>query len=273
MAIRAYAHQGGALEGPSSTLKAIEDAIKNGATAIELDVHATLDRKLVVCHDSSVDRTTNSKGAISSFTLKELKKLDNAYWFVKGKGSVVDADESEYVLRGKAPQDNDYTIATLAEVLLSFPGVMLNLDIKQTSPSVHPYEDILASELREFNRRDDVIVASFLDKATESFKLLAPEIPISAGTEATAEFYRCVKNSSLPSKIDYVALQVPHYFGDIEVVTKDFVEAAHSAELEVHVWTIDDAEEMENLIEVGVDGIMSDRPSLLVEVLKRKSVY
>src|SRR5271166_4533290 len=81
----AYAHQGGAKEAPSSTLYAIGRALELGATGIELDVHATLDRELVVCHDPTLDRTTNATGEIANTRLDELRRLDNAHWFVPGE--------------------------------------------------------------------------------------------------------------------------------------------------------------------------------------------
>src|SRR5687768_9453981 len=88
-----WAHQGGAKEAPSSTLFALRQAVANGADALELDVHMTKDGVLVVCHDATVDRTTNATGAIAELTLDDVKRLDNAYWFVPG--SVVDHDAED----------------------------------------------------------------------------------------------------------------------------------------------------------------------------------
>jgi glycerophosphoryl diester phosphodiesterase len=80
----AYAHQGGAWESPSSTLHAIQHAVDVGATAVELDVHATADGELVVCHDATVDRTTAARGTIASFTLAQLRAMDFSYWWIPG---------------------------------------------------------------------------------------------------------------------------------------------------------------------------------------------
>jgi len=107
-----YAHQGGAIENPSSTLHAIREAIAHGSTAIELDVHATADRQLVVCHDPTLDRTTNTTGEIARHTLAELLELDNSYWFVPGEDVQPDREPEDYPLRGLAPADHDYGIAT-----------------------------------------------------------------------------------------------------------------------------------------------------------------
>src|ERR1700677_1640735 len=113
----AYAHQGGAWECPSSTLFAIERALAAGATAIELDVHATADGELVVCHDATVDRTTAASGTIASFTLAELRRLDFSYWFIPGADVSPGRDEQDYPYRGRAPEDPHFGISTLREVL------------------------------------------------------------------------------------------------------------------------------------------------------------
>lgn len=266
----AYAHQGGAREAPSSTLFAIARALRHGATAVELDVHATADGELVVCHDPTLERTTNGTGEIARHTLAELRRLDNAYYFVPGEDVVAGRPDGDYPLRGRAPDDRDLTIATLREVLERFPGVVLNLDIKRTAPEVEPYEEALARLLREYGRTDDVIVASFADRATEAFSHYAPEIPISAGQQLSTDFYlRLQAGEAPPEQIRrYVALQVPASFGELVVVDERFLAAAHACGVAVHVWTIDDRSEMDRLARLGVDGIISDRPSVLVEVLR-----
>lgn len=267
----AYAHQGGAKEGPSSTLFAIAEAIAQGCPAIELDVHATVDRKVVVCHDPTLEATTNGFGEISARTLAELKELDNAYFFAGLVGVVPDLAPESYPLRGRAPSDPTLSIATLDEVIETFPDVILNLDIKRTAPAVEPYEGLVAAVLRAHGRSEGVIVASFDDRATEAFSAAAPEIATSAGTRATTEFYLSVKSKCPPpdSVTRHVALQVPTTYGEATVVDEEFVDAAHRAGLAVHVWTIDDADEMERLVSLGVDGIISDRPSVLVPTLRR----
>jgi len=264
----AYAHQGGAWESPSSTIFAITQALAAGATAIELDVHATADGELVVCHDGSVDRTTPSSGTIASLTLAQLRQLDFSYWFIPGADVTPDGDEDAYPYRGRAPEDSQFGIATLREVLEQFPGVVLNLDIKQTAPVVDPYEESLASLLAAFGRRDDVIVASFLDPATDAFRTYAPDVPTSAGIVATAEFWRAVNegDGALPST-PAVAYQVPERQGDLVIVDEAFVEAAHRDGKAVHVWTINDEAAMERLVGLGVDGIISDLPTKLAGVL------
>lgn len=266
----AFAHQGGAHEGPSSTLLAISQAIDHGATAIELDVHATKDRHIVVCHDATVDRTTNAVGEICNFTLAELREMDNAYWWIAGEAVSPGHDASEYTLRGRAPRDRALGIATLEEVATNFPGVPLNMDIKRTTPDVEPYEQLLADELRRLERTDSVIVASFSDNAIQTFRALAPEILTSAATSETATFYFAQREGTTPPSLPVCALQVPASFGDVRVVDEGFVEAAHEAGIAVHVWTINDVDEMSALLDLGVDGIISDTPTALVQLLRER---
>jgi glycerophosphoryl diester phosphodiesterase len=263
----AYAHQGGAWEAPSSTLHAITAALGAGATGIELDVHATRDGRLVVGHDPTVDRTTEQSGAIADLTYDELAGLDNAYWWAPGADVSPGLSPEEYPFRGRAPKDHRFGIALLEEVLEEFPGVVLNLDIKQTAPVVAPYEEALAALLRRFGRVDDVIVASFLDTATDAFATFAPEIPTSAGTMAVAAFYQAVQAGQTPAPLVHAALQVPARFGEMTLVDRRFVEVAHEQGLAVHVWTIEEEDEMRELCALGVDGIITDRPTALVGVL------
>ena len=249
-----YAHQGGAKEAPSSTLFAFQRALSVGAHALEMDVHATLDGELVVCHDATVDATTNGTGPIASLTLAQVQALDNAAAWPD--------------LAGRAPAERSLGVATLREVLEAFPDVFLNLDIKQTAPDVEPYEQALAKLLLEYERTDDVIVASFLDAASDRFSSFAPEIATSAPTGATADFYRAVQAGDRPPATRHVALQVPATYGDIVLVDEPFVEAAHERGMAVHVWTIDEPDEMRRLLDLGVDGIITDCPSVLADVLR-----
>ena len=268
-----YAHQGGAREAPSSTLYALRRAVAAGAHALELDVHATADGELVVCHDATVDRTTNASGAIADMTLAEVRALDNAYWWVPGQVVAFDEDPSAYPLRGAAPDDPELRIASLRDVLEAFPGVFLNLDIKQTAPAVKPYEGALAELLREYGRRDDVIVASFHDAALQAFSSVAPEVSVSAGTLAVAQFWQAVQDGTgddqLPQSA-FDALQVPVAYEGTVIVDDRFVTRAHERGVAVHVWTIDDGKEMADLVDLGVDGIMTDRPTTLAEVLAER---
>ena len=271
----AYAHQGGAWEAPSSTLYAIRRAITLGVGGIELDVHATADRQLVVCHDPSVDRTTNASGAIATLTLAELRALDNAYWWIPGADVTPGRAGADYPFRGKAPEDPSFGIPTLVEVLellADVPDVAVNLDIKRSAPSVSPYETLLADILRDWGSTERVIVASFLDGATDAFSRAAPEIATSAGISATAHFLRAVRAGEDPPRMRHVALQVPTLYQGVEVLDEQFVEVAHAQGLAVHVWTINDPGDMARVLDLGVDGIITDTPTPLLSLLKSRTL-
>lgn len=267
----AYAHQGGALEGPSSTLYALDQAIRSGATAIELDVHQSADGALVVCHDPTIDRTTDRSGEIVELGVKELRQADAAYWFVPGRGAVYGLEESAYPLRGRAGQDRDFGIALLEEVLARFPSVPLNLDIKRGTPDVPAYEGAVAEMLRRFSRSDDVIVTSFNDASTAAFHVVAPEIGTAPGVSALTMIVQAIRRGdAIPDILrrDHVALQVPHRVGGVPLVDEFLVSRAHEMGLALHVWTVDDPDEMHQLVRSGVDGVMSDVPSVLAAVLR-----
>ena len=267
----AFAHQGGSFEGPSSTLVAIERALAAGASAIELDVHATKDRAVVVSHDATVDRTTNHRGAISDLTLSQLRDMDNAYWWIEGETVTPGREPSHYLLRGLAPRDRRYGFATFEEVWRAFPGVLYNLDIKGTSPGVEGYEELLASELRRLGATESVIVASFHDDALARFRVLAPEVATSAGTRECADFFFSLAEKS-PRVAPVCAFQVPVSFGGHEVITERFVDVAHRHAVAVHAWTVNDIAEMDRLIDLGVDAVISDRPGVLANLLKRRGL-
>lgn len=279
------AHQGGEIEAPSNTLFAFKTAVDKGSDVLELDVHATADRELVVLHDSTVDRTTDGEGRVDQMTLQEIKELDAAYWFVPDCGTCRDEPDDAYKYRGFATGDrsiprnlkgfepNDFRIPTLREVFEAFPEMFINIEIKETVPETVPYERELADLLAEFERTDDTIVVSFYDDAVERFKAFAPDVHTATATGETAAFYLTTQGPlpGLPNP-RYQALQVPLEFNGIEVVTKEFVTEAHANDLAVHVWTINSPDDMEWLIGIGVDGIMSDRPTLLEKVLKKEKV-
>jgi glycerophosphoryl diester phosphodiesterase len=156
------------------------------------------------------------------------------------------------------------------DLLDDHPRVALNLDIKATAPAVEPYEERLAAALAGHDHRDRVIVASFLDIATDAFRRWAPDVATSAGTLAVAGFWRALAQGEAVPAMGHVALQVPAVYGDQVLVDERFVAAAHEHGLAVHVWTINDEEEMVRLVDLGVDGIISDRPTPLVGLLRQR---
>ena len=271
------AHQGGEAEAPSSTLYALETAVAGGADALELDVHATADGHLVVLHDPTVDRTTNGSGAVDSLTLAELRALDAAHWFVPGEGVVAGRDDADYVWRGVATGEApppaaftaaDFTIPTLADVFERFPATLINVDIKQTAPVTRPYEQTLADLIAAYGREDSTMVASFSDEAMLTFRRAAGGVATSASPAEVLTFWTAVQGGAAPAgDVPYEAFQVPVTYDGVTVVDAAFVARAHECGVAVHVWTIDDAPTMTALLDIGVDGVVTNRPSVLEQVL------
>jgi glycerophosphoryl diester phosphodiesterase len=249
------AHRGGAGLWPENTLYAFERAAATGVDVIETDVRATKDGELVVLHDESVGRTTDGSGAVGSLTLAELKRLDAAYRFSTDGGR-------SFPLRGLG-----ITVPTLREVLASLPSMRFNIEPKQGAPSLAAP---LCRMIREYGMTDRVLVASFSGATLQEFRRECPEVATSASTGEVATFLALHEAGLAASYSPAMqALQVPERSGALRVLTRDFVRAAHGRNLRVHAWTIDDEAEMRRLIEMGVDGVMTDYPDRLLKVLGR----
>lgn len=273
------AHRGGSLEAPENTMAAFRRAVGLGAEMLELDVRATRDGHLVVMHDETVDRTTGGTGAVVDLRLPAIRELDAAYWFVPGTGPDPTRAVDDYPLRGvatgdrAAPDDtpwaapDDLRVPTLEEVLEAFPDTLLTIEVKATAPDAEPYEEELARLLAAAGRGDDVIVGSFHEVALDAVAARAPEVSTSAPPSVTGAFWEAATEGREPPGTTHAALQVPLRWEGVEVVSERLVEVAHGEGLAVHVWTVDDAETMRWLVDVGVDAILSDRPTLLRDVL------
>lgn len=275
-----YAHRGGSFEAPSSTIGALEHARRVGVSGLELDVHSTADGVLICCHDDVVDTTTNGTGRVSKLTWHEISELNAGYWFVPHfKTNLASARSGhEYVFRDEANLGQMTRLARVDEVLESFPNCVINLDIKSTAPSVEPYEEALVRLILDHEAQDRVIVSSFLDSAIWRLRQSNSGIFTAAAPGEISEFYFALASGALAA-IDlakhapYVAFQIPRFHGEIQLATPRFVEAAHAAGKAVHVWTINDKAEMEMLLELGVDGIMSDLPSVVVPVIEERATH
>lgn len=236
-------------------MPAFEGAVGLGYRYLETDVHATRDGVLVTIHDGTLERTTDGSGPVSALTLEEIKRLDAGYRFSPDGGRT-------FPFRGRG-----ITVPTLAEVAEAFPDVRLNVEAKQKDP---PIVGTLGSFIQEGGLHDRILVASFHDAVIKEFRRRMGE-PV-ATAAATWEVVRFWVASRLGVtrwlRLPYHALQVPPRQGRLTVVDGRFVRAAHRRGLQVHVWTVDEPEEMRRLLDLGVDGLMSDRPDLLLEVLR-----
>jgi glycerophosphoryl diester phosphodiesterase len=254
------AHRGESGSIPENTMEALEAAVKLGVDILESDVRLTRDDEIVLFHDEDLKRTTGKSGTVRSYTLKELFQFDLGFNFTLDEGIT-------FPFRGKGLK-----IVTLREAFERFPDAVFNLDIKDTFPSA-PIE--VARLISHMDRKQSVIIASFTDVQIEHFRQLLPDVPTSA---SPGEVKRFVLSSKIGvprikrEKIHYRAFQVPVKSGPLTVVTKKFITKAHEHGIAVHVWTINDETTMNRLIDLGVDGIFTDYPSLLKAVLQERGL-
>jgi glycerophosphoryl diester phosphodiesterase len=253
----AYAHQGGAWEYPSSTLYAMHRALETGATAIELDVHATADGVVVVLHDATLDRTTDGTGPVHLLALAAVERLDAGYRFR--------APDGTYPYR-----DRGVRVPTLAAVLEAFPGVPLNIEIKQLEPAI---ETAVLATLDRFAARERTLLAAEDATIMARIRASAPYVLTGFSAAEVAEFIFGLRDGTLAGyRPPGVALQVPPAFQGTAIVTAESVAAAHALNLEVHAWTINDEVEMGHLLDLDVDGLMTDFPARGVAVLQRRGL-
>jgi glycerophosphoryl diester phosphodiesterase len=245
------AHQGSCTKAPGNTLPAFEIAVREGADVLETDMHWTKDGFVVLCHDDTVDRTSDGKGRIADFTLAELKQLDFGYRFTQDGGKT-------YPYRGRGIQ-----IPTLRELILAFPDIRINVDVKPRHPV---YLQRLIREVCELGAESRILIASFHHCVLQRLRALNSSIATSASVCETGCFLASVwtglgNQRSLP----FAAFQVPITAYGVRVVTKRFVECAHRAGKKVHVWTVDEPRTMVELLKLGVDGIVTNRPDVAVQ--------
>jgi glycerophosphoryl diester phosphodiesterase len=280
------AHQGGEDEFPSNTMYAFEKSLRAGADMLELDVGITKDDQVVVMHDTTLDRTTSGTGTIASHTLKQVEKLDGAYWFAAADNAYKhDRAASAYKLRGiatgrkRAPKGftaADFRVPTLKAVLKRFPKVPINIEIKGRTkaegiPEYVQNAEVLAKLLKSTKRRD-LIVVSFKQEAVNRFHELAPKIDVAPGIGGTADWLLGGKSPGP----NVVAFQLPitYEFGGslLNITTADNVAHAHRDGYAWHTWLSDDGESpktWKQLIDWCVDGVMTARPIAFEKALKQ----
>jgi glycerophosphoryl diester phosphodiesterase len=285
------AHQGGENEAPSNTMYAFKRALRVGADMLELDVGVTKDGTVVVIHDTTVNSKTNGRGTVSSKTLREIRKLDAAYWFAPRATDHYShrLPRRAYRFRGVATgrreppkgfRASDFRIPTLAEVLRAFPRTPVNVEIKARTRAEAEAEyvrnaEVLAEALRD-TKRQNLIVTSFNQAAVDRFHELVPGIDLAPGIDGAAAW---LLGGGSPGE-GVAAFQVPitFRFGErlLEITTADNVARAHADGYAWQNWfSSDDRDEAatwRRLVGMCVDGIMTNFPTSLERVLARAAV-
>lgn len=257
--VMVIAHQGGELLRPSNTLAAFDHAVELGVDVLEMDIHQTADHVIVLMHDATVDRTTDGSGTIKEMTFAEIRELDAGYYWT-------DDDGATYPYRGQGIQ-----VPTLEEMFQRYPKMRMNIEIKQETPSmVRPFCQLI----RDYNMADKILVGTFHQTAIEEFRKVCPHV-LTSMVEPEIQFFFGLNTVFLGPLFQApgTAFQVPltsslPLIGEVNVITERFAHVAHSHNIQVHAWTINETAEMERLIEMGVDGIITDRPDLLLELTR-----
>lgn len=243
------AHRGGAGLWPENTLFALQEAAKLGADLSEIDVHMSRDGVLVAIHDASVDRTTNAKGLVQELTLAELKRLDAGYHWTNDGGHT-------FPFRGRG-----ITIPSLNEVFSAFPQRVISLEIKQTES---PVVATLRETINHHGKSKQVLVSAFDARTMKVFRRLCPKIA-SAATDSEIHRFLRLSRTYLDrfSSVKATAFEVP-----FAAASACFIKAAHKKNKRVDVWTVNEVEEMAQLLAWKVDGILTDYPDRLINLLQ-----
>lgn len=236
------AHRGGAGEVPENTRAAFQHAADQGFRYIETDVRATADGMVLIHHDATLDRCTTGSGLIAGQDFAALRHLQ-----------LVGTDEP---------------VLTLDEALGDFPTMAFNIDCKDDH-TVAP----LAATLRRHGRRvlDRVLIGAFSTARLRRLRrTLGPRLATSTGPQEVAMLKLRSRRVPVPVPGAAVATQVPRDFRGLTVVDEAFIDASHDAGLQVHVWVVNEPDDVETLINLGVDGIVTDRPRVLREYVEQR---
>lgn len=251
-----FAHRGGAGDHPENTMAAFGAAVAMGYRHLETDVHLTRDGAVVAFHDEVLERVTDRRGRIAEVTAAEVAVADAGYRFTRDGGAT-------FPHRGRGVR-----IPLLSEIVEEWPDALLNIDTKSDAV-VEP----LATLLRRMGALDRVCVGSFSDDRLRRFRALAgEEVCTSMGPHAIACARACSLFGGIP-RLGAHCIQIPVRQGRVRMADPVMVRAAHRSGLPVHIWTIDDDAEMERLLDIGVDGIMSDRLEILRDVLRARGAW
>jgi glycerophosphoryl diester phosphodiesterase len=236
-----FAHRGGASEVPENTLPAFEHAIRLGYRYVETDVHVTADGVLLAFHDDVLDRVTDRTGTIADLSYAEVRE---------------------------ARVDGIEPIPLLEELLGAWPEVRVNIDPKHDA-AVEP----LIDTLRRCDAVHRVCVGAFSDDRIARVRTALPGICTSLGPGGSLQLGLAATGTEGIGDLGAPCAQLPPTYGDVTVVTEELIAEAHRRHMHVHVWTIDDPTEIAALLDLGVDGVMTDRPAVLREVLESRNEW
>ena len=246
----AMAHRGSMVLWPENTMTAFQEAVDLGYRYLETDLQMSRDGVLVTFHDDTLDRTTDGTGPVSDHTLEQLREFDAGYRFrING----------DYPYRSRGIR-----IPTLEELATTHPDRVLSLDLKSDG-----MEEALVDTIRRLDLWDRVIVGSFSDARLRRFRSLTDRpVAMSAGPRETLRFVTAARlRLTFRPEADSFQVPVKHC---IKIVSARTVRLARTIGVPLIVWTINEVDEMQRLLDLGVDGIITDRPDLLRALLDKR---
>jgi glycerophosphoryl diester phosphodiesterase len=250
VSVIAYAHRGGADGAPENTMAAFERAVALGYRWLETDVHVTRDGIVVAFHDDRLDRVTDRSGIIADLTYAEVCDADAGYWFTLDGGAT-------YPYRNRGVR-----VPALRDLIERWPDVQVNIDAKAD----HTVAPLMRLLLRT-NSLSRVCLASFSDRRLRWMRRLAGRpVRMSTGRLAVTTAFLASRLGRMPP-LAASRFQIPTHAGGIRLLDERFVSAAHAAGLAVDVWTANTGREIRDVVDLGVDGVMSDKLDLLKRVL------
>jgi glycerophosphoryl diester phosphodiesterase len=251
----AIAHRGGAEEEPENTLEAFGAAVALGYRYLETDAHVTRDGVVVAFHDARLDDRTDLTGAIADLSLAEVEAADAGHAFSRDGGLT-------FPFRGRGLR-----IPRLEELLARWPEVRVNVDPKSDA-AVEP----LVALLDRLDAWGRVCIGAFSDRRLRRVRELSEGRACTSMGPWAVGASRMTARWGRMARLGADCVQVPPRVGPLPIVTGRFVRAAHRAGLHVHVWTVNDPAAMHELLDAGADGIMTDRPRVLRDVLAARGL-
>jgi glycerophosphoryl diester phosphodiesterase len=247
-----FAHRGSRLLWPENTWRAFDGAIEGlGYSYVETDIRVTRDGIVVVFHDETLERTTNGIGKVSDWDWEDLRHLDAGYRF--------SPDGESFPSRGTG-----VTISRLDDTLARYPDVRFNIDLK--APAC---EWAVAEVIARMRAADRSLVGSFADRRIARFRRITKgSVATAAGPSASLAMYAASRLGRTVNR-GWDAYQLPRKIRG-GAVDRKLVDAVHDSGAHIHVWTVDEPEYMHELLDLGVDGIVTDRPDLLNDVLEER---